>query len=803
MLASFIEVDGRPYSLELVKRIKSDDMFERENVLNQLLVRNRQVYMDSVTKVYNRRYYDERLKNLEGWFSFAMIDMDNFKHINDRFGHQAGDAALYRAAQAIKSQIRSDDELVRYGGDEFFLLFRDLPQQILEKKLQSIRAALDEIVIEEYPELHISASIGGAFYSQSQLVYDAEKEAILDAADKGGCVMLGSIIHNAHVVQGLAALGARQVDDPAQVQAGDTVIIRSHGEKKQVYQQLEAAGASIVDATCPNVRRIQRLVAQAEEQGRTPLIIGEQHHPEVIGAASWAENSVILDGPEALENWLSQRPERRERPLMAAAQTTCIRVLWENCVKILKKQCTNVEIFDTICDATHKRQSEAADIAAKVDVMVVVGDRKSANTKHLTEICSERCPVVCQIERAEELKGDFLNGCSVAGLTAGASTPAGIIKEVYTRMSDEIKNVEATEESFEEMLEKSFKTLNTGEKVTGIVTAIGPTEVQVDLGCKQAGYINIDELSADPSVKPEDVVKVGDEIETYIIRVNDVEGYAMLSKKRLDAVKVWEDIEKAREEKTTLEGKVTEENKGGIVVNVKGVRVFVPASQSGLPRGAELSALIGQTVSLRITEVNRARRRVVGSIKAVTYEARQAAQAEIWENIEVGKHYTGTVKSMTSYGVFVDIGGVDGMVHISELSWSRIKNPAEVVSVGDTLDVYVISFDPEKRKISLGVKDRTCNPWDKFMSTYKVGDVAKVRIVKLMTFGAFAEVVPGVDGLIHISQIADRRIEKPGDVLAEGDIVDAKITAIDEEKQKISLSIRALLTPAADEGDDE
>ncbi|MBR5571209.1 MAG: S1 RNA-binding domain-containing protein, partial [Oscillospiraceae bacterium] len=309
----------------------------------------------------------------------------------------------------------------------------------------------------------------------------------------------------------------------------------------------------------------------------------------------------------------------------------------------------------------------------------------------------------------------------------------------------------------------------------------------------------VDELTAEPGVKPEDVVKVGDEIETYIIRVNDVEGYAMLSKKRLDAVKVWEDIENAKEEKITLEGKVTEENKGGIVVNVKGVRVFVPASQSGLPRGAELDSMIGQTVSLRITEVNRARRRVVGSIRAVSYEARQAAQAEIWNNIEEGKRYTGTVKSMTSYGVFVDIGGVDGMVHISELSWSRIKNPAEVVAVGDTLEVYVISFDAEKRKISLGVKDRTSNPWQKFLETYQVGDVATVRIVKLMTFGAFAEVVPGVDGLIHISQIADRRIEKPADVLTEGQEVDAKITAIDEEKQKISLSIRALLAPAAEE----
>ena len=640
----------------------------------------------------------------------------------------------------------------------------------------------------------ILAKTAGFCYGVERAVELAKRTAA-----EGGCVMLGSIIHNAAVVQELEALGARTVEDVSQIQPGETVVIRSHGEPVETYRVLEEKGARIVDATCPNVARIHQLVAKAEAEGRTPLIIGEAHHPEVLAAASRSPHSVILEGPEELEKWLAERPERREMPLLAVAQTTRIQTIWRNAQKILKKECTNAEIFDTICLATHKRQTEAAELAAKVDVMVVVGDRKSANTKHLTEISRMRCPTVYQIEGAEELRVDFLKGCSVAGLTAGASTPAGIIKEVYATMSDEIKTMEATEESFEEMLEKSFKTLNTGEKVTGIVTAIGPTEVQVDLGCKQAGYISVDELSADPNVKPEDVVKVGDEIETYIIRVNDVEGFAMLSKKRLDAVKVWEDIEKAREEKTTLEGKVTEENKGGIVVNVKGVRVFVPASQSGLPRGAELSTMIGQTVSLRITEVNRARRRVVGSIKAVTYEARQAAQAEIWNNIEVGKRYTGTVKSMTSYGVFVDIGGVDGMVHISELSWSRIKNPAEVVSVGDTLEVYVISFDPEKHKISLGVKDRSMNPWDKFMATYHVGDVANVRIVKLMTFGAFAEVVPGVDGLIHISQIADRRIEKPGDVLTEGEMVDAKITAIDEEKQKISLSIRALLTPAAED----
>ena len=641
----------------------------------------------------------------------------------------------------------------------------------------------------------IQAKSAGFCYGVERAVRLAEQTA----REKGGCVMLGSIIHNAHVVRELEQLGGRCVNSVEEISPGDTVIIRSHGERKEVFNRLAEVGIQCVDATCPNVQRIQQLVAQADGEGRTPIIIGEEHHPEVIGVASWSGRSMIFETPEKLQKWLDSAPENRHFPLTAVAQTTCIRSLWETSSKILKKECTNAKLFDTICNATQRRQSEAAELAAMVDVMVVVGDRKSANTQHLTEICSERCPRVYQIEGASELEPNFLKGCSVAGLTAGASTPASIIKEVNETMSEEIKNTEAMEESFEELLEKSFKTLNTGEKVTGIVTAIGPTEVQVDLGCKQAGYIAIDELSADPNVKPEDVVKVGDEIETYIIRVNDVEGYAMLSKKRLDAVKVWDDIAEACENKTTLEGKVTEENKGGIVVNVKGVRVFVPASQSGQPRGAELSEMIGQTVSLRITEVNRARRRVVGSIRAVQYEARQAAQAEIWNNIEVGKHYNGVVKSMTSYGVFVDIGGVDGMVHISELSWSRIKNPAEVVSVGDPLDVYVISFDPEKRKISLGVKDHSCNPWDKFMETYKVGDVANVRIVKLMAFGAFAEVVPGVDGLIHISQIADRRIEKPSDVLSEGQMVDAKITAIDEEKQKISLSIRALLTPAADE----
>ena len=614
--------------------------------------------------------------------------------------------------------------------------------------------------------------------------------------------MLGRVIHNDHVTARLRERGMRLIDDPAQAEAGDSVLLRAHGVGRAVYETLEARGAAVADATCPKVARVHAIVARADEEGRRCVMIGDPDHPEVRGVAGWCRDLLVFRGPEEVACWLAGAPEAAAAPLTVVAQTTLIREVWETSLNFLKKQCTNLKIFDTICSATHIRQAEAAEIAAKVDVMVVVGDPKSANTKHLTDICRQHCSRVFQIESADELPRQALLGCSVAGLTAGASTPASIIKEVKKTMSEEKIQGEGME-NFAEMFEQYTNTLNTGDKVTGVVTAITPTEVHVDLGCKQAGYIPVDQLTDDPTMKPEDVVKVGDEVELFVIRVNDIEGYATLSKKRLDVAKVWETIEEACNSKEVMEGVVTEENKGGIVASVKGVRVFIPASQSGLPRDAAMSQLVKQKVRLRITEVNRARRRVVGSIKAVQQEERAAAAAEVWANIEVGKRYTGTVKSMTSYGVFVDIGGVDGMVHISDLSWSRIKHPSEVVSVGDTLEVYVISFDPEKKKISLGVKDRSTNPWQVFMDTYKVGDVAPVRIVKLMTFGAFAEVVPGVDGLIHISQIADRRIDKPGDVLSEGQIVDAKITAVDEEKKKISLSIRALLAPAPAADDEE
>ena len=624
-------------------------------------------------------------------------------------------------------------------------------------------------------------------------------DLVENAAKEGKRVLtFGPIIHNRHVVERFEKMGICVIDSPDQAKPGDTVVIRSHGVSREVYQKLNESGAEVIDATCPFVKRIHAIVSDACEEGSLPVIIGTSTHPEVEGIAGWCNSCKVFERVEELEEWALSGEIERNSSICMISQTTLTESLWKTCGDFAKKQFTNLKIFDTICKATEYRQSEAAQLSQKSQAMVVVGDPKSSNTGRLAMICREHCDRVFQVDCAADLNPADFRGVTDVGITAGASTPAWIIKEVNKTMS-EITNVEAVqEENFAELLEQSIKTLNTGDKVIGTVTGIGNTEVQVDLGTKHAGYIPYDEVSTDPSVKPEDVLKVGDEIEVFVVRVNDQEGTVQLSKKKLDGLKVWDDMAAYAEDKTTVEGTITEENKGGLVCNVKGVRVFIPASQSGIAKGGDMAGMVGKTVQLKITEVNRARRRVIGSIRAVTSEARKAAQEKIWAEIENGKKYHGVVKSLTSYGAFVDIGGVDGMVHVSELSWNRIKTPADVVKVGDEIDVYVISFDPEKHKISLGYKTAEMNPWNQFMTNYHVGDVVEAKVVKLMTFGAFAEILPGVDGLIHISQIADRRIGKPEDALSEGQVVKVKITDVDAENKRISLSIRALLEESGD-----
>ncbi|MBP3672679.1 MAG: 4-hydroxy-3-methylbut-2-enyl diphosphate reductase, partial [Oscillospiraceae bacterium] len=530
-------------------------------------------------------------------------------------------------------------------------------------------------------------------------------ELVEKAASEGKKVLtLGPIIHNRHVVGKFQQMGVGVIETPEEAGKENTVIIRSHGVSEDVYKRLEKQGCEIIDATCPFVKRIHGIVSRACQEGRMPIIIGTRSHPEVEGIAGWCTDCLIFESPEELQNWIKTANPPADMPICMVSQTTSTEFLWKLCGEIAKKQFTNLKIFDTICRATEYRQSEAAELSTKCQAMVVVGDPKSSNTGRLAMICREHCAKVSLVDNASELNPEDFCGVADVGITAGASTPAWIIKEVNKTMS-EITNVEAVqEENFAELLEQSIKTLNTGDKVIGTVTGIGNTEIQVDLGTKHAGYIPYDEVSADPSVKPEDILHVGDEIEVFVVRVNDQEGTVQLSKKKLDGLKVWDDMAAWAEEKTTVEGTITEENKGGLVATIKGIRVFIPASQSGVAKGGDMAAMVGKTVQLKITEVNRARRRVIGSIRAVSSEARKAAQEKIWAEIENGKKYHGTVKSLTSYGAFVDIGGVDGMVHVSELSWNHIKTPAEVVKVGDEIDVYVISFDPEKHKISLGYK---------------------------------------------------------------------------------------------------
>ena len=625
-------------------------------------------------------------------------------------------------------------------------------------------------------------------------------DALKAGKAKGPIYTFGPIIHNEEVVKDLEEKGVMVLEDEAALRflpkGQGTVIIRSHGVSRAEFEAVQRTGATVYDATCPKVKRIHEIVAEASAEGRQPVIIGAADHPEVRAICGWCEAPVVVNDAAELAARIADGTIDCAKPLTVVIQTTQTQEKLLECQKIIKKQCTNAKLFDTICGATFTRQTEAAQMARTCDAMVVVGGSHSANSRHLYEICRSACANVQFIENEAQLDTSAFVHADTVGLTAGASVPAWIIKEVKQKMSDEILTQEnPTEtENFDEMLEASLKPIYNGEKVTGTVVAISGTEISVDIGTKYSGFIPTSEFT-DDGIKVEDVLHVGDTIEASVVRVNDVEGTAMLSKKRLDAVKNWASIEEAQESGEIVEGKVTEDNKGGIVVSVKGIRVFVPASQSGLPKDAAMSELVGQTVRLKITEVNRGRKRVVGSIRAVAQKERRERAEKIWSEIEVGKHYHGVVKSLTSYGAFVDIGGIDGMVHVSELSWSRIKQPSDVLSVGDEVDVYVISFDAENHKISLGYKDPNGNPWTKFMSTFQVGDVAKVTIVKLMPFGAFAEVLPGVDGLIHISQIANRRIGKPDEVLTVGDIVDAKITAIDEEKHKISLSIRALTAP--------
>lgn len=608
-------------------------------------------------------------------------------------------------------------------------------------------------------------------------------------AGKEAVATLGPIIHNSDVVAEFERRGVFSYDKPDDVPENVSIAIRAHGVGKDITDAVKSRSAGCIDLTCPFVEKIHRIVAEQYQSGCNVVIIGDKNHPEVIGINGWCENKAVI----ALDICDFNGKIDTEVPICVVSQTTMDRATFEKLVAYLKSVCKTVHVFDTICSATAKRQQEAAGIARRAEMMIVVGGAHSSNTKKLTAICRKYCANTIQIENFEEFPQNIYIP-KIIGITAGASTPAAIIKEVVEKMEEMQKNGSDSFAAEFEEYEKSLITLNTRDIVKGTVIAVTDAGVSVNLGYKSDGFVPASEVTDDPTADIKSLVKVGDEIEAFVVRVNDVEGEVRLSMKKLITMKGAKEVEDAFESQEILEGKVAQVVNGGVIVVCKGVRIFVPASQASDRYLADLSVLVGNTAKFRVIDIKktRGRTKIVGSIKSVIDEQKKILADKFWSEVEVGKRYQGVVKSLTKFGAFADIGGVDGLIHISELSWSKIKHPSEVVKEGDVVDVYVIGFDKETGKVSLGFKKAEDNPWLK-AEKLNVGDVVECKIVRIVPFGAFAEIFPGVDGLIHISQVADKRIGKVEDELMVGQHVKAKVVEIDSENKKIGLSIRALL----------
>ena len=606
---------------------------------------------------------------------------------------------------------------------------------------------------------------------------------------------LGPLIHNPQVVEDLESKGAITCDSVDDVPDGCEVVIRSHGVGQSVYDKISTRRLAYHDATCPFVTKIHKMAARAGAEGAMLLVAGDAKHPEVQGIVGHTTGKVeVFANLAELEKLLPELTQQKS--IFAVAQTTFNVQSWETCKEFLKNQCTNAKIFDTICNATWARQQEAEDLSQKCDHMVVIGGHHSSNTQKLLQVAARHTKAI-NVETADELDKDWLNGARIVGVTAGASTPSSIIEEVLNCMSEEIRD----DMSFEEMLAASeAKPLYAGKIVKAKVISVSPTECVVGIdGSKHTGIVKLSEMSHDPNAKMEDLVKVDDELDLVVVKTNDQEGVDTLSRVRFEAQKGMKDVSEAAENGTVMEGDVMEANKGGVVVNVKGVRVFVPRSQATMRRDEDYTKLVGQHVKLVITEC--AGRKIVGSINKVTAEENKAKRDEFWKNVEVDKQYTGVVKSLTSYGAFVDIGGVDGLCHISELSWNNIKHPSEVVSVGDTIEVYVKSYDPENQKVSLGYKKEEDNPWEKLKNEYPIGSEFEAPVVSITKFGAFVRILPGIDGLVHISEISNERVNKVSDVLKVGDMVKVKLINVDFDRKRISLSMKACLDEAAEDAE--
>lgn len=598
-----------------------------------------------------------------------------------------------------------------------------------------------------------------------------------------GIYMLGPIIHNEQVISELCSKGVKIAEGVSDAEDGSTLVIRAHGVTPDVFDEISKRELKVIDATCPYVEKIQSLAMEEHKKGNVIFIAGDRNHPEVIGINGWCDNSAFIVGDPREVDELPQI----DGDCCLFSQTTLTKEKYECIFAKLKERCKSIKKFDTICNATSKRQSEAEEIAMQSDLMLVIGSKKSSNTSKLYDICKRHCSTYV-IETFGDLPPINIEKINTLGITAGASTPERIIKEVILKM-DEL-NKQENELSFQEAFESSMVTLRSGEIAKGKIIGYNNAEIYVDLGFKSDGIIPVGEYSDDPDFKPEESITIGEEIDVFIVRVNDGEGNVMLSKKKVDSIKSIDEVEAAYENKTPVTGKIVEITNGGIIASVKGVRVFIPASQIEEKYVKDLNKYLKQTVNMRIIELNKQKRKIVGSQRVLLAEQREQNESEIWSNIEVGKKYDGVVKSLMDFGAFVDIGGVDGLVHVSEISWKKIKHPSDVLKIGDKVQVTVLDFDKDKKRISLGLRKEEDNPWFNVEDKYKTGDIVKGKVVRLVPFGAFVELEKGLDALVHISQISNVRIAKPGDVLEIGQEVEAKIIEVNVESKKISMSIK-------------
>lgn len=608
----------------------------------------------------------------------------------------------------------------------------------------------------------------------------------------------GQLIHNKGVTDRLKERGLDILEDLQEGQEGDILIIRSHGAPRDLFEQARKRGLELIDATCPYVVKIQRLVEKASSNGKTVVVVGDKNHPEVIGIVGWAKppgNIIVVQNKEGIG-------EITGDSILLVAQTTINEDQFQEVGQALKRQHKDVTIENTICTATRERQEATKELAKESDVMVVIGGKNSSNSKKLVAISQRYCDKTIFLENNKDLSLKTIDKCSKIGVAAGASTPVSDIEEVIAKMSEVITERNEMED-YLEAIEKSLRLPRLGEIVEGTIHQVTDKEIIVNLGCKKDGVIPKEELNLEADEKITEVYKEGDTIQAKVVKTDDGDGTIMLSKKKLQVNENWEEISQALDDKLTIDVKVVRVVNGGVIASYKEVAGFIPLSQLSDRFIENAEEFMGQVLPIKISRVDKYKGKAVFSHKAYLAEQRQSKMAEVWEKLDVGDIIEGTVMRFTDYGAFVDIGGIDGLLHISEISWGKLKHPQEVLAIGEKINVKVLSMNSERGKISLGLKQTQPEPWSIIDEKYQVGQILTGRVVQIKEYGAFVELEPGLDGLVHISEVAHKRVTDLNDELTIGEEVSTKILEIDKEKKRISLSIKETLEPPIYEEEEE